>query len=171
MRPARLDRFARLPFWHGHHPFVQLLNERTANKLALRSFLHMMNCVRVSELPMESRPAAGCENEHSECGETPGRFPEFPRGGEVLSADRPWEVDCDTAGTAFAGKDSLGIWFGSGGVALQAARTTGPQSERPTAAIGDSFVDKNVKTWRSMIRVLDSGEHCHTHSYARRPEG
>jgi SAM-dependent methyltransferase len=50
-------------------------------------------------------------------------------------------------------------------------RMTGPLRERLAAAVGDSFVDKNIKTWQAMLRVLDSGEHCPTHLHARKPEG
>jgi hypothetical protein len=47
----------------------------------------------------------------------------------------------------------------------------GPPELGRAAAVGDSFVDKDVKTWQAMIRVLDSGEHCPTHLRARRPKG
>jgi ubiquinone/menaquinone biosynthesis C-methylase UbiE len=38
------------------------------------------------------------------------------------------------------------------------------------AAVGAAYVDKNIRTWEAMQKVLDSGEHRPTHLRARRPE-
>jgi ubiquinone/menaquinone biosynthesis C-methylase UbiE len=37
------------------------------------------------------------------------------------------------------------------------------------AAVGADYVDKNIRTWSAMQRVLDSGEHCPTHVFGTRP--
>lgn len=37
-------------------------------------------------------------------------------------------------------------------------------------AVGQSFVQKNIRTWTAMQKVLDSGEHCPTHIRAKKPE-
>ena len=50
-------------------------------------------------------------------------------------------------------------------------RIEGPLKSRLSEAVGDSVVEKNIKTWRAMLKVLDSGEHCPTHLHARKPEG
>jgi len=38
------------------------------------------------------------------------------------------------------------------------------------AAVGADYVDKNIRTWSAMQRVLDSGEHCPTHLFGIRPD-
>jgi phosphoethanolamine N-methyltransferase len=38
-----------------------------------------------------------------------------------------------------------------------------------TAAVGKAYVDKNIRTWEAMQKVLDSGEHRPTHLRARKP--
>ncbi len=38
-------------------------------------------------------------------------------------------------------------------------------------AVGKAYVDKNIGTWTAMLKVLDSGEHCPTHLFARKPAG
>ncbi len=49
------------------------------------------------------------------------------------------------------------------------ARLTG--SERPAfeAAVGAEELERQIATWRAMVPVLDSGEHCPHHIRARRP--
>lgn len=48
-------------------------------------------------------------------------------------------------------------------------RLKGPLHERVTAAVGEAYVDKNVRTWEAMQKVLDSGEHRPTHLRGRKP--
>jgi SAM-dependent methyltransferase len=43
------------------------------------------------------------------------------------------------------------------------AMLTGPIYAEACASLGKDFVDHNVETWKKMIPVLDSGEHCPTH--------
>jgi len=45
----------------------------------------------------------------------------------------------------------------------------GPLYERTRAAVGTAYVDKNIRTWEAMQKVLDSGEHRPTHLRGRRP--
>lgn len=49
------------------------------------------------------------------------------------------------------------------------AHLEGPLYEKIGAAVGTAYVDKNIRTWKAMIRVLDSGEHRPTHLRARKP--
>lgn len=49
------------------------------------------------------------------------------------------------------------------------ARLEGPFGEQIAAAVGRAYVDKNIRTWRAMITVLDSGEHRPTHLKATKP--
>ncbi|WP_027054000.1 class I SAM-dependent methyltransferase [Mesorhizobium erdmanii] len=47
----------------------------------------------------------------------------------------------------------------------------GPLYARAAAAVGAAYVDKNIKTWEAMQKVLDSGEHRPTHLRGWRPVG
>ncbi len=50
-------------------------------------------------------------------------------------------------------------------------RLKGPLYERAAAAVGADYVDKNIKTWEAMQKVLDSGEHRPTHLRGLKPGG
>jgi phosphoethanolamine N-methyltransferase len=41
--------------------------------------------------------------------------------------------------------------------------------DQAVALTGKAFVDKNIRTWVAMQKVLDSGEHCPTHLSAIKP--
>ena len=51
------------------------------------------------------------------------------------------------------------------------ARLKGPLYTRAAAAVGAAYVDKNIKTWEAMQKVLDSGEHRPTHLRGWKPAG
>ncbi|MBG1230764.1 class I SAM-dependent methyltransferase [Aestuariivirga litoralis] len=51
------------------------------------------------------------------------------------------------------------------------ARLEGPLFADLVAELGRDFVDGNIKVWRNMIPVLDSGEHTPTHIRGRKPRG
>ncbi|BCG85513.1 hypothetical protein MesoLj113c_16230 [Mesorhizobium sp. 113-3-9] len=51
------------------------------------------------------------------------------------------------------------------------ARLKGPLYARAAAAVGAAYVDKNIKTWEAMQKVLDSGEHRPTHLRGWKPVG
>lgn len=48
-------------------------------------------------------------------------------------------------------------------------RLEGPLFERVVAEVGHELVEKNVRIWTAMIKVLDTGEHRPTHLRAKRP--
>jgi phosphoethanolamine N-methyltransferase len=50
------------------------------------------------------------------------------------------------------------------------ARLTGSEQPAFEAAIGTEELSRQIATWRAMVPVLDSGEHCPHHIRARRPE-
>jgi phosphoethanolamine N-methyltransferase len=50
------------------------------------------------------------------------------------------------------------------------ARLKGPLYETVAAAVGAPYVDKNIRTWEAMQKVLDSGEHRPTHLRGWKPE-
>ena len=49
-------------------------------------------------------------------------------------------------------------------------RLKGPLYDKVAAAVGAAYVDKNIRTWSAMQKVLDSGEHRPTHLRGRRPD-
>lgn len=49
------------------------------------------------------------------------------------------------------------------------ARLKGPLYNAAVAAVGEAYVEKNIRTWTAMQKVLDSGEHCPTHLRANKP--
>lgn len=49
------------------------------------------------------------------------------------------------------------------------ARLKGPLYAKAAAAVGATYVDKNIRTWEAMQKVLDSGEHRPTHLRGRKP--
>ena len=49
------------------------------------------------------------------------------------------------------------------------ARLEGDVGMAAAHVVGRDFVEKNIGIWRSIIPVLDSGEHCPTHLAARKP--
>ncbi|QKC94602.1 class I SAM-dependent methyltransferase [Mesorhizobium sp. NZP2298] len=51
------------------------------------------------------------------------------------------------------------------------ARLKGPLYARAAAAVGAAYVDKNIRTWEAMQKVLDSGEHRPTHLRGWKPVG
>ncbi len=50
-------------------------------------------------------------------------------------------------------------------------RLKGPLYPTVAAAVGAAYVDKNIKTWEAMQKVLDSGEHRPTHLRGWKPVG
>ena len=48
-------------------------------------------------------------------------------------------------------------------------RLKGPFYETVAAAVGGDYVDKNIRTWEAMQKVLDSGEHRPTHLRGWKP--
>lgn len=51
------------------------------------------------------------------------------------------------------------------------ARLKGPLYDKVAAAVGSAYVDKNIRTWEAMQKVLDSGEHRPTHLRGWKPAG
>lgn len=50
------------------------------------------------------------------------------------------------------------------------ARLAGPMRAAVIAAVGEDYVEKNIRTWSAMQKVLDTGEHCPTHLRGWRSE-
>ncbi len=50
-------------------------------------------------------------------------------------------------------------------------RLRGALRATAVAAVGEAYVDKNIRTWEAMQKVLDTGEHCPTHLFGSKPAG
>lgn len=50
------------------------------------------------------------------------------------------------------------------------ARLKGPLYDKVAEAVGRDYVDKNIRTWEAMQKVLDSGEHRPTHLRGWKPD-
>ena len=50
-------------------------------------------------------------------------------------------------------------------------RLKGPLYGEVASALGAAYVDKNIRTWEAMQKVLDSGEHRPTHLRGWKPAG
>jgi len=48
-------------------------------------------------------------------------------------------------------------------------RLKGPLYDEVSKAVGEDYVKSNIRTWTAMQTVLDSGEHCPTHLFGRKP--
>ncbi|TIP41300.1 MAG: SAM-dependent methyltransferase, partial [Mesorhizobium sp.] len=51
------------------------------------------------------------------------------------------------------------------------SRLKGALYAQAAAAVGAAYVDKNIRTWEAMQKVLDSGEHRPTHLRGWKPVG
>ena len=49
------------------------------------------------------------------------------------------------------------------------ARLEGPERPDFEAILGHDEIARQIRTWRAMIVVLDTGEHCPHHLRARKP--
>ena len=49
------------------------------------------------------------------------------------------------------------------------ARLEGPEGRRFAEALGEEALARQIRTWRAMVVVLDTGEHCPHHIRARKP--
>lgn len=52
---------------------------------------------------------------------------------------------------------------------IELERLRGPLYAKAAEAVGAAYVDKNIRTWEAMRKVLDSGEHRPTHLRGRKP--
>ena len=53
--------------------------------------------------------------------------------------------------------------------AMELERLRGPLHADAVAAVGEAYVEKNIRTWETMRVVLETGEHCPTHLRALKP--
>ena len=53
---------------------------------------------------------------------------------------------------------------------LEHARLTGDEKEKFAGILGQTELEAMIETWRAMLLVLDTGEHCPHHFRGRKPE-
>jgi phosphoethanolamine N-methyltransferase len=85
----------------------------------------------------------------------------------MASADR-YRQAMQKAGFTHIGTTSRNEWYRDE-ARRELTRLETELYDRAVALTGTAFVDKNLRTWRAMQKVLDSGEHCPTHLRATKP--
>lgn len=85
----------------------------------------------------------------------------------MASADH-YRHAMEQAGFADVQTVSRNAWYREE-AARELKRLTTDLYDRAVALTDKAFVDRNIRTWEAMQKVLDSGEHCPTHLRARKP--
>ena len=86
-----------------------------------------------------------------------------------MASPQRYEAAMQAAGFAGVSTVNRNPWYRE--VARgELGRLAGSERERISAIVGADYVDKNIRTWTAMQKVLDSGEHCPTHLRGFRPE-
>jgi phosphoethanolamine N-methyltransferase len=55
-------------------------------------------------------------------------------------------------------------------VQVNLACRRGPLYPQAVGAVGQDYVEKNIRTWEAMLAVLATGEHCPTSLRASKPQ-
>jgi SAM-dependent methyltransferase len=86
-----------------------------------------------------------------------------------MASARRYGAAMTAAGFVDVATTSRNGWYLDQARAELARLQDGPLHDRAVAAVGQDYVAKNIRTWRAMLKVLASGEHCPTHLRARKP--
>ncbi|MBR0557914.1 methyltransferase domain-containing protein [Ciceribacter sp. L1K23] len=79
-----------------------------------------------------------------------------------MASARRYILAMEQAGFVNVTAESRNAWYRE--VARgELERLKGPLRAAAVAAVGEAYVEKNIRTWTAMQKVLDSGEHCPTH--------
>jgi len=85
-----------------------------------------------------------------------------------MASPQRYRVAMETAGFTDIDIVSRNEWYRN--VARgELERLKGPLYAKASEAVGAAYVEKNIRTWTAMLKVLDSGEHQPTHLRARKP--
>lgn len=85
-----------------------------------------------------------------------------------MASSRSYLQAMTSAGFTHATVENRNAWYRD--VARgELARLKGPLYGEAVAAVGEAYVQKNIRTWTAMQKVLDSGEHCPTHLRGSKP--
>jgi SAM-dependent methyltransferase len=85
-----------------------------------------------------------------------------------MASPKRYEDAMSDAGFADVRTESRNAWYRDE-ARRELTRLTGELYGRAVELTGKAFVEKNIRTWRAMQKVLDSGEHCPTHLSATKP--
>jgi SAM-dependent methyltransferase len=85
-----------------------------------------------------------------------------------MASPKRYEDAMSDAGFADIRTESRNAWYRDE-ARRELTRLTGELYGRAVELTGKAFVEKNIRTWRAMQKVLDSGEHCPTHLSATKP--
>ena len=85
-----------------------------------------------------------------------------------MASARRYLAAMSAAGFVDGAAESRNAWYRE--VARgELERLKGPLYAEAVAAVGEAHVEKNIRTWTAMQKVLDSGEHCPTHLRGIKP--
>ncbi len=88
----------------------------------------------------------------------------------AMASPTRYRVAMESAGFVDIATRSRNEWYAKR-AREELALMAGPLNAELCRVVGKAYVDKNIKTWTMMLKVLESGEHCPTHLYARKPPG
>ncbi|MCF3641231.1 methyltransferase domain-containing protein [Rhizobium sp. TRM95111] len=87
-----------------------------------------------------------------------------------MASPRRYLAAMTAAGFVDASAENRNAWYRE--VARgELERLRGSLYAEAAAAVGEAYVEKNIRTWAAMQKVLDSGEHCPTHLRGSKPNG
>jgi phosphoethanolamine N-methyltransferase len=85
-----------------------------------------------------------------------------------MASPRRYTRAMETAGFVEVSTVSRNAWYREQ-AAIELERLRGPLYAKAVAAVGQAYVEKNIRTWEAMLAVLATGEHCPTHLRAQKP--
>jgi ubiquinone/menaquinone biosynthesis C-methylase UbiE len=85
-----------------------------------------------------------------------------------MASPKRYKKAMEGAGFADVSTESRNGWYRQE-AARELKRLQTELYDQAVALTGQEFVDKNIRTWVAMQKVLDSGEHCPTHLRAIKP--
>ncbi|MDB5522930.1 MAG: SAM-dependent methyltransferase [Rhizobium sp.] len=86
-----------------------------------------------------------------------------------MASPRRYREAMEKAGFTDVKTDNRNGWYRDE-AARELKRLQTELYDQAVALTGEAFVDKNIRTWVAMQKVLDSGEHCPTHLSAIKPD-
>lgn len=85
-----------------------------------------------------------------------------------MASPKRYKEAMTKAGLADVHTESRNAWYREE-ARRELNRLEGELYDKAVALTNEAFVEKNLRTWRAMQKVLDSGEHCPTHLNATKP--
>ncbi len=88
--------------------------------------------------------------------------------GFGMASPARYRAELEAAGFTDIRLTNRNEWY-RGQARNELARLEGPERPEFEAIMGEAEIARQIRTWRAMIVVLDTGEHCPHHLRARRP--